>query len=72
MLVCPSCKLGNMKLTEGYVKINELASCLLFQCIYFLEENTSISNDNSFDIPYYRKLTSREINAVCPLSALIL
>ena len=40
MLLCPSCKLGNMKLTEVYTKKKGLASCLLFQCSrcsYFLE-----------------------------------
>ena len=53
MLLWLPCKLGNNKLTEGYEKIKELASCLLFQCscfIYFLEENTSRSNHISFDI----------------------
>ena len=29
MLLCPSCKLGNMKLTEGYVKRNEIKSWTL-------------------------------------------
>ena len=53
MLLCPSCKLGSMKLSEVYAKKKGLASCLLFQCSrcsYFLENHTSRSNDNSFDI----------------------
>ena len=53
LLLCPVCKLGNMKLSEITSKKKGLASCLLFQCSrcsYFIEQYTSKSNKQSFEI----------------------
>ena len=39
---------------------------------FFLPQEEVLIMITTEIIPYYRKLTSHEINAVCPLSALIL
>ena len=56
ILICPSCRQGNMALNEVYKKKKGLASFLTFQCIrckHSIETHNSnrcTSNKNSFDV----------------------